>query len=128
MLHSIKENAETGEQIFDDRLKAHVDMIIDHIENGYTVEEGEDYEGYEEGDMLSAFDYLGDVYNVEYYVNSDRETVNGARFMVACGGPNIYIDTKLKTVEGYWWGDKYIANYYDDPMGLDDVAQELWGC
>lgn len=128
MLESIKQNADTGEQIFDDRLKSHVEMIIDHIENGYIVEDTELHEGYEEGDTLSAFDYIEGYYDVEYYVSSDRKTVLGARFMVACGGPNIYIDTRFKEVQGYWWSDKYIARYHNDEMGLDEVAQELWGC
>jgi len=119
----------TAEKSTNTRLQEQVDHIVKTIENGYQVTENDYWEGlYEIGDILSAFDYMDGYYNVEYYVNSDRSTVNGARFMVAGGGPNIFIDTKYKTVEGYWWSDKYIARYYDDPMGLEDLAQELWGC
>ena len=111
------------------QLRDQVQHIVNTIENGCRFEEGDyyDYE-YEIGDTISAFDYLADSYDIEYYVQSDRKTVNGARFCVAFGGPNVYIDTRFQTVEGYWWGEKVIMRYYDDPMGLNEVAEELWGC
>jgi hypothetical protein len=47
---------------------------------------------------------------------------------VAFGGPNIWINTRTKQVEGYWWGDKCIMSYDRDEMGLDDALSELFNC
>lgn len=109
----------------EERLREMVDNIVKNIEEGLVYQ---DDDWGREGEMMSGLDYLDGYYSVEYYVAADRETVTGARFMVAGGGPNIFIDTKFKTVEGYWWSDKYIARYYDDPMDLDSAPIDLWGC
>ena len=47
--------------------------------------------------------------------------------MVACGGPNIYIDTMTGCVELYWWGDRasgYISSDVRD--ALNEWAQEAF--
>lgn len=88
-----------------------------------TVHETDDLE------QQSLYDYFEDVYNVEYRVGSDRETINSVQLMVACGGPNIYIDTASRAVELYWWNER--ASYpisYDVCNEIDDWAQELWSC
>ena len=49
--------------------------------------------------------------------------------MVACGGPNIYLDTASKDVELYWWSEH--ARYpmsYEAVEALDDWADEMWRC
>jgi hypothetical protein len=49
--------------------------------------------------------------------------------MIACGGPNIYIDTAEKAVLLYWWTDR--ARYYlssDVVDQVDDWAREYWDC
>lgn len=53
-------------------------------------------------EQLSLYDYFSDVFDIVYYIDTDKEVI-GVRIMVACGGPNIYIDTYRKTVELYWW-------------------------
>lgn len=88
-----------------------------------TVQETDDLE------QQSLYDYFEDVYNIEYRVGSDRETVNSVQLMVACGGPNIYIDTASRAVELYWWSER--ASYpisYDVCNEIDDWAQEMWSC
>ena len=50
----------------------------------------------EESDLeaVSIYDYFtGDIYDIEYRIGSDRQ-YRSVSLMVACGGPNIYIDTK----------------------------------
>lgn len=80
-------------------------------------------------EQLGLYDFLEDALDIEYRIGSDRKTVNSIRVMVACGGPNIYIDTNTCAVELYWWGDR--ASYpidSDSAAELDAWAEELWSC
>jgi hypothetical protein len=70
--------------------------------------------------------YLMDALDIEYIVSSDKSYL-GARVLVTFGGPNIWINTRTKTVEGYWWGDTHFASF-DDELGLDDWLAEYYEC
>jgi hypothetical protein len=105
----------------ENRLRSHVQQIVHNIEHGFPDEIGEDDQPF------SAFDYLQDALDIEYVVSSKKEYL-GARVLVAFGGPNIWINTRTKQVEGYWWGDKCILSYDDDALGLDDALSELFNC
>ena len=111
-----------------DMLRDHVLHIVNTIENGYTPDADErgylDYP-YEEGDILSGFDYLSDILDIQYIVSGKREYL-GARILVTFGGPNIWINTQAQIVEGYWWGDAVSMAYSGDPMGIDEACSELW--
>ena len=96
------------------------DQVL-HIRN--QIESGE----YETEEECSGYDYLSDVYNITYYVDGDK-IYQGARVMVACGGPNIFIDTYRKSVEGYWWGDNYSTTYMTDSLNLDQALEEIYDC
>jgi len=99
-------------------LQNHVDSIAHDLDNGLTNEEGEPVHG---------FDYLEDVLDIQYIVTSEKQYI-GARVLVAFGGPNIWINTQTKTIEGYWWDESAFASYYDDEIGLDEALEELWNC
>lgn len=105
-----------------------------------TIEEAEDEDGFTvyktscgctldyEPDQMSAFDFIADALDIEVSCSLDRE-YRSARIMVACGGPNIYIDTARKAVELYWWTDR--AEYPISSSAadaLDEAIEELWGC
>jgi len=100
-------------------LERNVDHIIETIESGYY--ETEDENG------PNGFDYLIDALDFNYIVNSDK-TYKGARILVAFGGPNIWIDTLQKQVEGYWWGKEIIKSYRQDNLDLDNACEELFNC
>lgn len=102
-------------------IKNHVNEIANRISKGFT-DEDLNYDG----EPMSAYDYLQDALDIEYIVSSKKEYL-GARVLVAFGGPNIWINTRTKTVEGYWWGDKAFADF-DDGMGLDEALEELYNC
>lgn len=53
---------------------------------------------------IGVYDYLSDAFDIEYRIGSDR-AYRSVRIMVACGGPNIYVDTGLDAVELYWGAD-----------------------
>ena len=75
---------------------------------------------------IGAYEYLHDVLDIEYVVNSQHEYL-GARVLVAFGGPNIWINTRTNEVQGYWGGDSCIR-HFDDNLGIDDVLREFWEC
>ena len=103
-------------------IENHVKEIINRIEQGFD----DDELNYDD-EPMTAFDYLQDALDIEYIVNGKREIL-GARILVAFGGPNIWINTRTKQVEGYWWGDKCIMSYDQDNIGLDDAIETLWSC
>lgn len=79
-------------------------------------------------EALTIYDYFNDIYNTEWRLDANREYKSVA-FMVACGGPNIWIDTGSKQVELYWWSDS--ASYplsYDAVNEIDNFAEELYHC
>lgn len=112
-----------AEDLDDDRgrLQRHVDSIADTLTNGF-----DDDDLNEDGEAMSAWDYMRDVLDVRYIVDSQKRYL-GARILVAFGGPNIWIDTEKQRVEGYWWMDKAFASY-DDNIGLDEVCEEYYNC
>jgi len=104
-------------------LQNHVKHILDTLENGLDSIEREDDGRY----PMDGLEYLSDALDIEFIVNSQREVL-GARILVAFGGPNIWINTRNKQVEGYWWGDSCVMSYKRDEFGLDDAIQTLWSC
>lgn len=104
-------------------IKSHVEHIVKTIEQGF--------DGYmtdnEYDEIRDVYEYLEDVLDIEYIVNAKGEYL-GARILVAFGGPNIWINTRTKQVEGYWWGDSCVMSYSNDEMGIDEAVAELWAC
>ena len=91
-----------------DKIKEHVLHIVEQLNN-------EEFDLYDEGGLL----------DIEYTLNSHREFI-GARLLIAFGGPNIWIDTRTSTVEGYWWNDSYKAQY--DYDYLHEQCEEYYNC
>lgn len=106
-------------------IKFSVKYIADQLTNPDFDELNKDRDIESEGEY-SAFDYLKDALDIEYIVNSKKEYL-GARVLVAFGGPNIWINTRTKTVEGYWWSDSATASFKDN-LGLDEALEELFSC
>lgn len=107
-------------------------------ECGETITAPEDAEKYrckcgfvgdlDEYEQQSMYDYFEDCLDIEYRCSSDKE-YRSVQIMVACGGPNIYVDTASRKVELYWWMD--CADYplsYDTVEAVDDWATDYWGC
>ena len=113
-------------------LDKHVNHIVAQLECTDTAWREDYLESKLEDDSeatiedVGAYDYLDDVLDIEYIVNSKREYL-GARVLVAFGGPNIWINTRQGIVEGYWWGTKSIRSF-EDKLGIDDILQEYWEC
>tara|TARA_R100001143_G_scaffold28420_1_gene28077 strand:- start:1778 stop:2098 length:321 start_codon:yes stop_codon:yes gene_type:complete len=101
-------------------LQRQVDHIAEHLSSGeYDFEPG-DY------DEPCAGDYLKDALDIEYIISSDKSYL-GARVLVTFGGPNIWINTRTMTVEGYSRGER-AQRAFDDRLGLDEWLEEYWEC
>lgn len=81
-------------------------------------------------ECLGIYDFLGDCYDIEYRVSGRaRDSLRSVCVMVACGGPNIYLDTESKNVELYWWSERaWYPMSYDAVAALDEWAEEMWAC
>lgn len=80
----------------------------------------------DEFEQKSIYDYFEDVLDIEYRCDSRRE-FRSVQIMVACGGPNIYIDTASQKVELYWWGDRAEWPLDSDTVAaVDEWAEEMW--
>jgi len=105
------------------RLQDQVDMLARQIEYGF-----DEIEGSEESPIM---DWLEGVLDFQWIVSSDKETMLGARLLVAFGGPNIWIDTRKGLVEGYWWSDSAFASFDTDTENARELADYLdmiWRC
>ena len=114
-----------------DELQDMVKNIALNITNGLTDSEPDEFqrwhdEGQPDEFTPSGYDYLDDVYDIEYIIDVNGN-YRGAELMVAGGGPNIYVETRDNTVRGYWGGDKAQWHYVDN-IGLDDACEELYQC
>jgi predicted RNA-binding Zn-ribbon protein involved in translation (DUF1610 family) len=77
-------------------------------------------------EQCSVWDYMNDILDIEYRCGSDRK-YRSCKIMVACGGPNIYIDTASARVKLYWWTE--YAEYplsYEARDAIDEWAEEYW--
>lgn len=93
------------EEDFQKQFQNTVDRIAD------TLEEIKDYGFYEQVDEETDEEgnwYFEDTYNIDYIWRLGYGLM-GVRVMVACGGPNIWVDTFEKAVHGYWGRDEAIA-------------------
>lgn len=88
-----------------DMLVKSCDNIADTLE---TIYEDNFFIEDEENDDYDYYYFDEDVYNIDYVWRKNYGLV-GVRIMVACGGPNIWIDTMEGAVCGYWGTDVYRA-------------------
>lgn len=100
---------------------------VDEANGNYSCPQC-DYETEDEDDFepVSLWDYFQEIYDTEYRIGSDGE-YRSVRLMVACGGPNIYIDTGSKAVELYWWTDRaqaYLTSAVCDE--IDSIFEEYY--
>ena len=67
-------------------------------------------------------------YRCDYVVDREKH-FKGARIMVTCGGPNIFIDSYRGIVELFWWTEhataEIPANICDE---INEVLREFYYC
>lgn len=83
----------------------------------------------DEAEQASIYDYFknNDIYNIEYRIDGQNE-LRSVEIMIACGGPNVYIDTGKNAICLYWWGTS--AEYPIDTAAaaaVEEYAREMRG-
>ena len=77
---------------------------------------------------VDIWEWLGDVYDVEYAVGGDK-TYRSVRLMIACGGPNIYLNTRTEDVELDWWNESASYPMSSDVVNMiDSTYEDLFEC
>ena len=98
-----------GELDQESELQRQVDDIAKELEKGEGAKFLDDY----------------NCLDIQYIFDKDKKYL-GSRVLVAFGGPNIWIHTQFREVQGYWWNEKATAQYYHDSDELDELAQEYY--
>ena len=105
-----------------------------------TTKDGETYTKSDDGETIDDIDeYLhqvdlwdyfeGGIYNLEYRVPGRYDDPTSVQVMIACGGPNIYLDTKSGDVELYWWSESGRYPMRRETVdAIDEYMTELYNC
>ena len=82
----------------------------------------------DDGNQISLYDYLFDVLDYEFTIDSRKEYVS-AKIWVTLGGPNIWIDTAERAVKLAWGADReeYPLDW-DVCNEIDSIMQEIYEC
>lgn len=97
----------------------------------YVDEDGEEHDATdvedipEDWEQVTMSDYFADVYNERYVLDGSLEYV-AVKLMVACGGPNIWVDTESERVELYWWGDRASYPLMSSTVSEIDALASEW--
>jgi hypothetical protein len=77
-------------------------------------------------DEETFYDYVTDVLDIEYRSSNEKE-YRSVRLMVTCGGPNIYIDTSIRSVELFWSSTTLQVDLNEEICDrIDSIYSELW--
>lgn len=96
--------------------------------DGIIYREGDDEHDLDDLEPFTIWDYINDAYDIEYTVDCNKQ-YKAVRIMVACGGPNICINTRTGDVELYWWTET--ARYPMDRSvidAIDEYFEEYYNC
>lgn len=76
------------------------------------------------------FDYFENALDIEYYSRGrGADDYNGARIMIACGGPDIFVDTRRGCVELFWWNEYARCDLWGETRdAIDEIFSEIWAC
>lgn len=93
---------------------------------------GETIEHAADTDEISIYELLADsVYDMSYTVSLEYNglTLRGCEIMIACGGPNVYLNTNSGDVELYWSNEQGRYPMSGDVVeALDEFAREMLEC
>lgn len=85
---------------------------------------------WEDWEQLGIYDYMADVLDYDFRIDSQRE-FSGIRVFVTLGGPTCWIDTERRTVEIRWGGESACYGLLSDTVdAVEEWGRELWemGC
>lgn len=107
--------------------------VLDLIACGdlYRDEDGEEHDASdledipEDWEQVTMYEYFDEVYNTRYVLDGNLDYV-AVRLMVACGGPNVWVDTETARVELYWWGDRASYPLTSSAVSEIDALASEW--
>jgi len=67
-----------------------------------------------------------EAYSIKYVVDQNGN-LEDVMVMLAGGGPNIWLDTNAREVQGFWGSTKYTKYIYDHEY-IIDYFDELYSC
>jgi predicted RNA-binding Zn-ribbon protein involved in translation (DUF1610 family) len=73
-------------------------------------------------------EYFENALDIDYITNS-RNEYKACRIMVACGGPNVYVNTWERKVELHWWnetGSMWLS--CDACNAIDEAMEDIFNC
>ena len=109
-------------------LESLCDGMIYDSETGEILDKAPEDEDDEER-YQSLYYYISDNLGIKIKTDLECSTIYSSEICMAWGGPNIYIDTGVGAVEGYWGCDQvsaYISKKVCD--AIDNEIEELWSC
>ena len=97
-----------------------------------VVEEIEEYASGkmvdDDGNELSLYDYLNDVLDYEFTIDSNKD-YKSAKIWITLGGPNVWIDTAERAVKLAWGTDREeYALDWDVCEEIDCIMQDIYEC
>ena len=95
-----------------------------------VVEEIEEYASGkmvdDDGNELSLYDYLNDVLDYEFTIDSRKE-YKSSKIWITLGGPNVWIDTAERAVKLAWGTSREeYALDWDVCNEIDEIMQEIY--
>jgi hypothetical protein len=71
-------------------------------------------------------EYIENALDVEYIVGADRK-YRGVRILITCGGPNVWIDTTRRAIEGYTMSE-HASTGLPRCDEIDEILEETFNC
>lgn len=103
------------------------EKVFNEIHIFYIIPDGEQI-AFEDLEIATIGDFFDDFYDVFFVVDSDKK-YKACRVLVACGVPNIYIDTWEQEVQLTWWSDTAIADIpYELCAAIDEFFEIVYEC
>lgn len=108
-----------------DSLDDLVEAILREVEEGVNVSE----DGVVQSYLYQGSEYLEDMLEIQYILSGRDGKLTGAKvLMLGNGGPEVWINTSSRRIEGYW-GDEVISHRYArDPMGIEETIFKMYHC
>lgn len=103
------------------RLQDHVDSIAQNLNTPWEDWDQDLAEDPDQG--FTAWDYLHDVLDFTYELDSDRRVIGGS-LLLSFGGPNIQLDLRSGRVHGHWWG-LYAEAMVTNREQLDELIDHM---
>lgn len=105
----------------DEHMQHQVDAVFEEL-NAIYEERATD----ENNEPISFYDWLNDILDIEYTLDSRRELI-GARIYVTLGGPTVWIDTRYNEIVCHWGCDK-VERWLPSEIAeeINEILCECW--